>query len=156
MADKQPESLSIGRIAKLAGVGVDTIRFYERRGLLNQPDRTDAGYPKYSAEVVSLLEFIRRAKALGFSLEEITSLLQLQDHGGPKASVKDITHRKLSEIDTKIDDLQRMRKVLHQLNNDCSGTGDINGCPIIEALSEDSVAKPSTTQPTKISRRSRS
>ena len=130
------EKLTIGRIARLAEVGVDTIRFYERRGLLPEPVRTAAGYRLYSTDTVNRLHFIRRAKALGFSLEEITTLLDLQDNGGPKAKVKDITQRKLEGINAKIDDLERMRDVLNDLNKKCSGKGDVCGCPIIDVLSD--------------------
>jgi len=128
--------LTIGRIARLAEVGVDTIRFYERRGLLPEPVRTAAGYRLYSTDTVNRLHFIRRAKALGFSLEEITTLLDLQDNGGPKAKVKAITQRKLEGINAKIDDLERMRDVLNDLNKQCSGKGDVCGCPIIDVLSD--------------------
>ncbi len=128
--------LTIGRIARLAAVGIDTIRFYERRGLLPKPTRTPAGYRLYTTDTVDRLDFIRKAKSLGFSLEEISTLLNLQDNGGPKAEVKAITQRKLDSINDKIDDLQKMRDVLNDLNSKCSGKGDICGCPIIEALSK--------------------
>lgn len=129
-------NLTIGRIARLASVGVDTIRFYERRGLLPKPDRTASGYRLYKTDTVDRLHFIRRAKTLGFSLEEINTLLDLQDNGGPKAEVKSITQRKLDGINAKIDDLQRMRDVLNDLNKQCSGKGDVCGCPIIDVLSD--------------------
>ena len=134
----QPASknLTIGRIASLAEVGIDTVRFYERRGLLPTPPRTASGYRIYAPETVGRLNFIRRAKTLGFSLEEILTLLELQDTGGAKSEVKTITQRKLDHINAKIDDLTRMRDVLNTLNQDCTGNGDVGGCPIIEALSE--------------------
>jgi len=130
--------LTIGRIAARADVGIDTIRFYERRGLLPEPSRTESGYRLYPPATISRLSFIRRAKALGFSLDEIATLLALQDTGGPKAEVKAITRRKLDQVETKITDLRRMRDVLRELDRDCSGAGDVDGCPIIEALSDDS------------------
>ncbi len=136
------QKLTIGRIARLAEVGVDTIRFYERRGLLPAPSRTPSGYRLYETDTVDRLSFIRRAKALGFSLEEITTLLDLQDNGGPKAEVKAITQRKLDAVNNKIDDLVRMRDALSNLNKQCSGQGDICGCPIIEVL-----AGPADTHP---------
>ncbi len=126
--------LTIGQLARRADVGIDTIRFYERRGLLPAPERTASGYRLYAPATADRLQFIRRAKALGFSLEEITALLELQDKGGRKSQVKQLTNHKIAEIDAKIDDLQKMRSVLHALNQDCSGHGDIGGCPIIEAL----------------------
>ncbi len=138
MNSNTEQSLTIGRIARLAEVGVDTIRFYERRGLLPTPQRTPSGYRLYQTDTVNRLSFIRRAKALGFSLEEISTLLDLQDSGGPKAEVKAITRRKLDAVNNKISDLVRMRDALSQLNKQCSGKGDICGCPIIEVLSDPS------------------
>lgn len=128
--------LTIGRAAKLAGVGVDTIRFYEQRGLLPEPERTGSGYRLYGRDTIERLNFIRRAKTLGFSLEEISTLLDLQDNGGPKAEVKAITSRKLQQIDARIADLQRIRTVLQSLNHECSGRGSVHGCPIIETLAD--------------------
>jgi len=126
--------MMIGRVAKLAKVGVDTVRFYERRGLLPAAARSASGYRQYSAETIDRLRFIRRAKALGFSLEEVATLLDLQDSGGDKAAVKAITTRKLQQIEAKIADLSRMQAVLQTLHQDCSGAGDLCGCPIIDAL----------------------
>ena len=130
---------TIGRIAKQAGLGVDTIRFYEQRGLLPQPQRTAKGYRLYPPATVERLNFIRRAKRLGFSLEEITALLDLQDNGGTKSAVKKLTSRKLDEINSKIADLERMRDVLQSLNKRCSGRGNVDGCPIIEALGDETL-----------------
>ena len=137
MTESNEKALTIGRIAKLAGVGADTIRFYEGRGLLPTPARTAAGYRLYPLSTVERLNFIRRAKALGFSLEEVAVLLDLADSGGSKSAVKEITHRKLDQINTKIADLERMREVLSELHADCSGKGNVGGCPIIDALSTD-------------------
>jgi Hg(II)-responsive transcriptional regulator len=130
---------TIGRAAKQASVTIDTIRFYERRGLLPEAHRTPVGYRLYSLETIARLHFIRRAKGLGFTLDEIGSLLKLQDSGGPKAEVKALTGRKLEKIEIKIADLQRMRDTLRKLNAQCSGTGSISSCPIIESLSSDTV-----------------
>lgn len=136
--DKQPsESLTIGRLAEQANVGIDTVRFYERRGLLPEPARTPSGYRLYRPAMVTRLRFIRRAKALGFSLDEIAMLLRLQDVGGKKSEVKELTTHKLTEIETKIADLSKMKKVLEQLAAECSGAGDVEGCPIIDALSSE-------------------
>lgn len=126
--------LTIGRLARHAGVGIDTIRFYERRGLLPEPARTPSGYRLYPRQMTARMRFIRRAKALGFTLDEIGSLLELQDVGGQKSMVKDLTRRKLSQIDSKMKDLSRIRKVLSELERECSGSGDVSGCPIIAAL----------------------
>jgi Hg(II)-responsive transcriptional regulator len=134
MENKPQKSLTIGRIAEQADVGIDTIRFYERRGLLPAPQRSASGYRLYSTDTIRRLDFIRKAKALGFTLEEIISLLGLQDSTGAKADVKALTRRKLEQIDTKIHDLERIRDVLSALEHDCKGTGDVRTCPIIEAL----------------------
>jgi len=126
--------LKIGAVAKAAGVSIDTVRFYEGRGLLPSPQRSAAGYRLYDQSTIERLNFIGRAKGLGFTLNEIVLLLDLQDKGGRKAEVKSITGAKLEQIDRKIEDLQRMRSVLGKLNGDCSGSGSVAGCPIIEAL----------------------
>jgi len=139
MGNSQKKSLTIGRIAQLADVGIDTVRFYERRGLLPEPQRTVSGYRVYTLDTVHRLEFIRRAKDLGFTLEEIISLLGLQDSRGSKAAVKELARRKLEQIDNKMQDLERMRNVLTALEHDCAGTGDVRTCPIIEALSDGTV-----------------
>jgi len=137
MGAQTSKSLTIGRLAEQANVGIDTVRFYERRGLLPEPARTPAGYRLYPPDVIARLQFIRRAKALGFSSDEIKTMLRLQDAGGSKSEVKELTIHKLEEIEAKIADLSRMRKVLKKLASECSGTGEIEGCPIIEALSLD-------------------
>ncbi len=137
MNEPAVKSLTIGRLAEQADVGIDTVRFYERRGLLPEPARTLSGYRLYQPDMVNRLRFIRRAKSLGFSLDEIALLLRLQDAGGSKSEVKKLTAHKLEEIETKIADLSKIQDVLKQLASECSGTGDIAGCPIIEAFLED-------------------
>ena len=129
-----PQTLTIGRLAKQAAVGIDTFRFYERRGLLPEPPRTAAGYRLYTNDTIARIRFIRRAKLLGFNLDEIGNLLNLHDRGGQKSAVKQLTQRKLDQIDAKIADLSKIRDVLRELASECSGTGDVNGCPIIETL----------------------
>jgi Hg(II)-responsive transcriptional regulator len=125
---------TIGQLAKNAGVGIDTVRFYERRGLLPEPERTTSGYRLYGNATVARIHFIRRAKQLGFTLDEIIILLRLQDQGGEKSDVRSLTQHKLEEIDAKIADLERIRSVLHKLSQKCSGKGSVAGCPIIEAI----------------------
>lgn len=130
-------SLRIGQLAKASGLGVETIRFYEREGLLAAPPRTATGYRQYSPQAVDRLRFVRRAKDLGFTLAEIRQLLGLQTGEGRKSEVKALTQSKLDKIDRKIEGLQRMRSALSELEAQCSGRGSIKGCPIIEALTED-------------------
>lgn len=129
-------SISIGQLAKSVDAGVETIRFYERRGLIPDPPRSPSGYRCYSKDDVTRLRFIRRAKNLGFSLDEIGTLLSLQD-GGKRANVKAIAQAKLAQIDSRIYDLQRMRQILAELETQCSGKGSIAGCPIIDALNDE-------------------
>ena len=129
-------TLSIGQLARSAGMGVETIRFYERRGLMPEPPRAPSGYRRYPDNAVSRLHFIQRAKRLGFTLDEITTLLGLQD-GGERAEVKAIAQAKLATIESRINDLQRMRQMLARLETQCDGRGPAAGCPIIEALSDD-------------------
>lgn len=126
---------SIGQLAKHAEAGVETIRYYERRGLMPEPPRAPSGYRRYPPDAVEQLRFIRRAKLLGFTLDEIGTLLSLQE-GGERAEVKAIAQAKLAIIDSRIEDLKRMRGALAHLEKQCSGRGPVNGCPIIEALGE--------------------
>ncbi len=130
-------SISIGQLAKNADTGIETIRFYERRGLMPDPPRAPSGYRRYPEHFTNRLRFIQRAKKLGFTLDEIITLLQLQDGGGKRAEVKTVAKEKLLEIDERIDGLQRMRVTLAELESQCSGRGKVKGCPIIEALSAD-------------------
>jgi MerR family mercuric resistance operon transcriptional regulator len=131
---KLDQKVTIGALAKLAAVGIDTVRFYERRGLLPAPGRTTSGYRLYTQDSVARIHFIRRAKRLGFTLDEIQTLLRLQDQGGAKAEVRELTRHKLIEIDTRIRDLERIRSVLQELARSCSGKGNVDSCPIIEAI----------------------
>lgn len=126
--------LTIGRLAKAADIGVETIRFYERERLLPEPARTAGGYRQYEPATVDRLVFIRRAKALGFSLDEIRELLGLAHPEGDRAQVKAVTQHKLAQIDRRIDELRRMRTALADLDRQCSGHGPVDGCPIVEAL----------------------
>jgi len=131
------DRMSIGRLAKAAEVGVETIRFYEREGLLPEPARTASGYRQYPGETIARLGFIRRAKRLGFSLGEIRELLALAEAHGDRSRVKTLAEHKLAAIEQRIGELRRMRGALSQLTHQCSGHGPVDGCPIIEALHED-------------------
>ncbi len=128
-------SMKIGQLAKQAGVGVPTIRFYERRGLLPLPPRQVSGYRQYSPEIVRRVRFIRHAKELGFSLSEITELLSLQvDPQSLCGDVRMHAAEKLAAIEEKVCSLNRMRRVLEDLVKRCSGDGPTSECPIIEAM----------------------
>ena len=142
-------TLTIGRLAEAAEVGIDTVRFYERAGLLKKPQRTAAGYRLYGGSDAARLRFIRRAKALGFSLEEIAELLRLNDGGGRRGAVRALAKRRVAEIEQKLAALTRMRDTLRHLVRQCHGDGPLAGCPIIEAV------LPADTNPA-VSRRIRS
>jgi len=133
--------LTIGEVAKRAGVHVETLRYYERRGLLREPPRTPSNYRVYPPDTVRRVRFIKRAQELGFSLKEINELLSLR--ATPKARCKDVRQRaetKLDDIEQKMRDLRRMKKALSGLVAQCSGKGPITACPILEAIDEEDAA----------------
>jgi Hg(II)-responsive transcriptional regulator len=127
-------TLTIGKLPKAAEVGVDTVRFYERAGLLKKPQRTAAGYRLYAEADAARLRFVRRAKALGFCLDEIAELLRLNDGGGRRGAVRALAERRLWEIEHKLRELGRMRNMLRHLVDQCHGDGPLAGCPIVEAV----------------------
>lgn len=132
------ESLTIGKVARLAEVGVETVRFYEREGLIDEPPRRESGYRQYPEETVHRLRFIRRAKELGFSLKEIKELLALRIE--PETTCEDIRGRaevKIGDIEEKIRTLTRMKEALMKLTLACSGRGPVSACPILEAMESD-------------------
>jgi MerR family transcriptional regulator, copper efflux regulator len=132
------ESLTIGKVARLAGVGVETVRFYEREGLIDEPSRRESGYRQYPEETVRRLRFIRRAKELGFTLKEIKELLALRLD--PETTCADVRNRaqvKISNIVEKIWTLTKMKEALEKLTLACSGRGPVSECPILEAMKDD-------------------
>jgi MerR family transcriptional regulator, copper efflux regulator len=129
------EQFTIGRLAKKAGVNIETVRYYERRRLLPKPGRTSSGYRQYTDEGVRRIRFIRHAQELGFSLKEIQGLLNLRID--PKVTCADVekrTEEKIVDIDRKITTLKRMRQVLIGLKASCKGNVPSSECPILEAL----------------------
>ncbi|MCI0401475.1 MAG: heavy metal-responsive transcriptional regulator [Gammaproteobacteria bacterium] len=129
------QALTIGKVAERVGVGVETVRFYERKGLIKPPRRGESGYRQYSEDLVARLRFIQRAKTLGFSLKEIGELLDIRHD--PTTTCRDIQRRaevKLSDVEEKIKGLRRMSKVLTKLIAECAGDGPTSACPILEAL----------------------
>lgn len=129
------KAMTIGQVAREAGVGVETIRFYERVGLLEEPPRRQSGYRQYSPDAVKHIRFIKRAKELGFSLKEIKELLYLRvDTSTSCGAVKRRAEAKISDIERKVQDLQRMKRALVKLAAACSGRGPISECPILDAL----------------------
>lgn len=133
--------LTIGQVAKRTGIGIETIRFYERQGLLQEPQRKDSGYRQFTDEVLARIRFIRRAKELGFSLREIGELLAIQDDpDATRTNVKNHASSKLTDIEAKILDLQRMRRALKKLLAECPGHGPLKGCPILDSLNHEPIA----------------
>jgi MerR family copper efflux transcriptional regulator len=129
------KSMHIGRLAAQASVSVDTVRYYERSQLLPPPTRTASGYRIYPAGLVERLRFIRRAKELGFSLDEIRELLALSDRRGKGvAAIRAIAARRLVDIEARLAELARLRDGLEQLVDACPGHGDPAECPIINAF----------------------
>ncbi|WP_148714615.1 MerR family transcriptional regulator [Chitinolyticbacter meiyuanensis] len=126
-------AISIGRLGKAAGVQPETIRYYERIGLLAPPARTASGYRHYDAAAVQRLRFVRRGRELGFSIEEIRTLLQLADHREqPCGQADDLVRQHLAEVAARIADLQALQAALSRLN-ECS-SDNAEHCKLIEAL----------------------
>ena len=130
------DNLTISKTARRAGVGVETIRFYERKGLIEQPLKPrDGGYRTYSNEIVKKIRFIRHAQELGFSLREIEELLNLRaDPRSDCADVRERASEKLQEVERKIAHLQKMGSALNKVIAACPSQGALDGCSIIEAM----------------------
>ena len=134
-ADSNNSPLTIGQVAKLAGINLETVRFYERKRLIPKPPRKTSGYRQYPQEVVDRILFIRRAKDLGFSLNEIADLLSLRLDKRTKCNdVKQKAENKIEDIESKIKTLKRMKKALVTLTIACIGKGTVSDCPILESL----------------------
>ena len=130
--------MKIGQFAQRAGVGIDTVRYYEKHGLLSSPGRLASGYRQYGEQDLAPLRFIRRAKALGFTLLEIRDLLELSgQRGQDMASMKATALHKLDDVEEKLAELTRIRDGLKTLVDSCPGHGVLEQCPILNALSED-------------------
>lgn len=132
------QALMIGEVAKRAGVGIDTVRFYEREGLIDEPPRRPSGYRQYPPDTVQRVRFIRRAKELGFTLPEIQELISLRD-GGAGRRRKDVlilAQAKMRDIDQRLAKLQAMRSALYGLIETCACGQGRPTCPILEALDE--------------------
>ena len=129
------QSLTIGHLAKEAGVNLETVRYYERKGLLPKPPRSASGYRLFPTEAARRLRFIRRAQELGFSLREIGELLSLRV--SRTTTSKDIRARaeaKIADIEGKIKSLESMKKALLKLTKVCAGCVPVGECPILESL----------------------
>ncbi len=130
--------LTIGALAGAAGVGVETVRFYERKGLIPEPPRSPSGYRQYEPATVERVRFIRRAQGLGFTLAEIAELLDLRiDEVAACAPVAAQARAKLEQVAGKIDELRRMQAALERLVEACEARQPTGECPILEALEGD-------------------
>jgi len=128
-------SLTIGVLAERAGVGVETVRFYERRGLVRRPPRPRTGYRSYPEEAVARIRFIRNAQGLGFTLEEIAALMDLRVTAGTScAAVRSRAAAKLADVKRRLADMERIRDSLETLVAACPGKGALFTCTILEAL----------------------
>ena len=130
--------LNIGQVAKRTGVTVETVRFYEKQGLLAAPQRSDAGYRQYPLETVKRVRFIQHAKDVGFTLKDIGELLALRQEPGTSCTdIKLRATQKIEEVDQKIRDLKRIRDAVGRMVMKCSGRGALSQCPILEELELD-------------------
>ncbi len=126
-------SFTIGDVADAADVGVETVRYYERRGLVPQPGKAARAYRRYGSAHVDRIRFIKRAQDLGFTLQEIATLLKLED-GADRRSIRRIAGARLEEIRRRIEDLRRIESVLAHLLHDCETHAKAHRCPIIAAI----------------------
>lgn len=134
-------ALTIGQVAQAAAVNIQTIRYYERRGLFAPPRRTPAGYRQYAEDAVSRLRFIKHAQELGFSLKEIQDLLGLRvRHGAACDAVERKTRQKIALVEQKIRDLQRLGRTLDGLAAACAARTPTDDCPILEALEDHAIS----------------
>ena len=131
------DALTIGEVAKAAEIGVETVRFYEREGLIAEPPRRQSGYRQYPPDTVRRLRFIRRAKDLGFTLKEIAERLDLRVE--PTRSCADLctlAKAKMADIEARMLELARIQAALTELVRTCRGKGPTSVCPILDALDE--------------------
>ena len=128
--------LTIGALAAASGVHVETIRYYQRLGLVDEPRRPAGGIRRYDTRTVARLRFVRRAQQLGFTLQEVRQLLTLED-GGRCAATRRLAEAKLAQVEARLADLTRMRRLLKALIGRCASGGNAPACPIIDALGAD-------------------
>jgi MerR family transcriptional regulator, mercuric resistance operon regulatory protein len=134
------EAMTIGRLAAAAGVNVETVRYYQRRGLLEAPQRPSGSIGRYPPAALTRLRFIRRSQSLGFSLDEVQALLSLDD-GQSCAAARRIGERKLSDVRQRLQALQALEAALEELVSRCSTSKRKVNCPLIEALMASEVSE---------------
>jgi Hg(II)-responsive transcriptional regulator len=128
------DQLTIGQLASAAGVGVETVRYYQRLSLLPVPV-VARGYRTYPRLLAQRIRFIKRAQELGFSLAEIATLLQLED-GDDRLAIRKVAADRLLQVEQKLEDLQKMQKMLTSLIHECEATAQTKACPIIHAMAD--------------------
>jgi len=128
--------MKIGELSKLTGLSIDTIRYYEQRGLIPAAARSASGYWHYTTGDVSRLTFIVQSKELGFTLEEISQLLAIRADNRNCAEVRAVAEAKAGEIESRIRKLSRMRQILLTLAEQCEQASDVDPCPILKSLEE--------------------
>ncbi len=127
--------MTIGKVAERAGVGVETVRFYERKGIIERPRRRESGFRQYPTDTVRRIRFIKRAQEVGFTLKEIMDLLDLRlESGCTCGDVRQRAEQKVEEIERKVRDLKRMKRALNELICACDGKGGVDGCTILNSL----------------------
>jgi MerR family mercuric resistance operon transcriptional regulator len=135
------DSLTISQVAKRAGINLQTVRYYERQGILALTSRTEAGYRIFSSESVRRIRFIKRAQELGFSLKEIKDLLSLRiDAHTTQTDIRNRTKTKIADVEQKILHLQAIHASLLRMAEDCSGCGSLKDCPILESLDKEELS----------------
>ncbi len=136
------KGLTSGELARQADIGIETLRFYERRGLIEDPPRRASGYRQYPPEAVHRLRFIRRAKELGFSLDEVSELLILRSHPTEnRDQVRAKARAKIADIEHRMADLAQIKSALESLADACQHNQDSEECPILAALDQDQAAE---------------
>ncbi len=131
------KGLTIGQVAKEANVNIETVRYYERFGLISKPPRTDSGYRQFPIEVIQRIKFIKRAQELGFTLLEVNKLLAISDGNDfDSHDIRQFASQKLEEIGKTISDLRKIESILYDLFNKCTGQGPLDKCPILEKFSK--------------------
>jgi Hg(II)-responsive transcriptional regulator len=137
---EKEDALTIGEVSRLAGVNRETLRYYEREGIIDPPSRKDSGYRIYPLDTVKRIRFIKRAQTLGFSLKEIMDMLALRNDAQDATcrDVKQYAQDKVKTIEKKLADLKRMRSRLRDLIAVCDEENSVNACPILDAFEEGS------------------
>lgn len=135
------KSMKIGEVSKRSGVGIETIRYYEREGLLQEPQRRPSGYRQYDESTISRLDYIRRAKELGFTLAEIRELLELSSaaHAGCNR-IRQRAEAKIANIESKIRNLQNIKRSLRRIMQQCKTNSSLRDCPLVHSAQDASGA----------------